>query len=247
MNASRLIVRSLAQDFAAGHETHRHDHAWGQIVFAEAGLIRLTAARDEYIIPPVMAGYVPPRLDHSLRMLTPARVRTLYLHADIAPDQDKALIAAAGPFLRELIRAIVALAPLREDDPEQRAYALVLVRELRAARPLPLGLRVPADPRAARAAQIAATSEDDLPAIARKAGASARTLQRLFLEETGLRFAHWRQQRRLLDAARALAEGASVGEAAAAARYQSESAFVAAFRRQFGATPRRWAETRGAG
>mgnify|MGYP000953594310 CR=1 FL=1 len=244
MDTSRIIVRSLAQDYGAGYDTHRHDHPWGQIVFAEAGLIQLTAGRDEYVIPPVMAAHVPTGMEHALKMVTATRVRTLYLRRDLGPDPNAIRVLAVKPFLRELIRAITAIGMLREDEPEELAYARVLVRELRIAEELPLGLRMPADPRAARAAVVASNSDATLEDIARDAGASARTLQRLFLEETGLAFTHWRQQRRLLDAALVLADGGSVGAAAEAARYDSQSAFVAAFRRQFGATPGRWAEAR---
>src|SRR5690606_9030307 len=45
-------------------------------------------------------------------------------------------------------------------------------------------------------------------------GISARTLYRRFLKETGITFARWQQQARLLEAIRRLSEGASVTETA---------------------------------
>jgi AraC-like DNA-binding protein len=47
----------------------------------------------------------------------------------------------------------------------------------------------------------------------------------------------WRQKARLVHSAAALAEGARVSEAALDCGYQSPSAYIAAFRRQFGVTP----------
>jgi AraC-like DNA-binding protein len=71
-----------------------------------------------------------------------------------------------------------------------------------------------------------------------------RTLQRIFLEEKGLRFVEWRQRLRLIHAVTALNAGASVTEAGAAAGYASTSAFIAAFRAQMGETPARHARLR---
>lgn len=68
-------------------------------------------------------------------------------------------------------------------------------------------------------------------------GASARTLSRIWHEETGLTFAEWRALVRLRVAVAALGSGLDVGSVARTVGYQSSSAFVAAFRRQTGRTP----------
>src|SRR4029453_15934940 len=100
----------------------------------------------------------------------------------------------------------------------------------RVARPLARGRNVAAvDPDAAGPA--------DLNELAAAAGASVRTLQRVFLIETGLGFAQWRQRLRLLQAVTKLSTGASVTQAGNEAGYTSTSAFIAAFRKQLGQTP----------
>jgi len=232
------LIRSLAMDYPAGHEIEPHAHGWAQIVFAEAGLMRLLAGRDEFVIPPAMAVRVPAGLTHEIRMASAARMRTLYL-APALDDGGETRVLAVTPFFRELIRRVVALGPLRADEAEHAAFAAIVAREAREAAALPLTLRRPVDARAARAADCA-DARVSLAAIACDAGASVRTLQRLFLDETGMSFAQWRTQRRLLTATAALASGASVTRAAESAGYESVSAFVAAFRRQFGTTPGRW-------
>jgi len=50
----------------------------------------------------------------------------------------------------------------------------------------------------------------------------------------------WRRQRALLQAVEALAGGAPIKQVAAASGYATASAFVAAFRKQFGVTPGRY-------
>jgi AraC-like DNA-binding protein len=71
-------------------------------------------------------------------------------------------------------------------------------------------------------------------------GLGARTLERRFHAETGMTLGRWRQQRMLLRGPERIAGGASVAAAATAAGYAAPSAFIAAFREAFGATPSRY-------
>jgi len=108
---------------------------------------------------------------------------------------------------------------------------------------VPLDLPQPAEPRLRRVTQALLANPGDrrsLAAWARWAGASPRTLARLFLRETGLSFGAWRQRARLLQAVARLATGQAVTTVALDVGYDSPSAFIAAFRRQFGTTPRRY-------
>jgi len=79
-----------------------------------------------------------------------------------------------------------------------------------------------------------------LSSAARSAGASIRTLERLFREETGMSLGAWLRRLRLQLALEQLAAGASVTEAARAGGYNGPSAFVAMFRRELGTTPGRY-------
>ena len=120
--------------------------------------------------------------------------------------------------------------------------AAAAVDQIAEARTLPLQLPLPRDPRALRLAERLTVDPADpagLAELARAAGASARTIQRLFLGETGLPFAQWRQRLRLLHGAAALGEGKSVTDAGLEAGYSGTSAFIAAFRKHFGVTPSR--------
>jgi AraC-like DNA-binding protein len=99
-------------------------------------------------------------------------------------------------------------------------------------------------PRDARALKIARALLDD-PAIdldldgwADRAGASRRTLARLFRAETGMSFAEWRARLRAIDGLARLAAGNSVAATASAVGYASPSAFSAMVRRTLGGAPR---------
>jgi AraC-like DNA-binding protein len=70
------------------------------------------------------------------------------------------------------------------------------------------------------------------------AGASARTLERLFQRETGMSLRCWREQFRAQASIVRLMEGHSVMTLAGEFGYETPSAFTAMFRRVMGITPR---------
>ena len=111
------------------------------------------------------------------------------------------------------------------------------------ARRLDLVLPLPSDRRALALAERLQEQPADpasLSDLARRAGASLRTLQRLFPAETGLTLEAWRQKARLIWSITRLSGGASVTAAAFDCGYDSPSAFITAFKRQFGVTPGRF-------
>ena len=71
-------------------------------------------------------------------------------------------------------------------------------------------------------------------------GVGRRTLERVFLAETGLPAGRWRQYRLLLRGLEEVADGATVQAASVIAGYRTPSAYVAAFRAAFGTTPARF-------
>lgn len=72
---------------------------------------------------------------------------------------------------------------------------------------------------------------------ARHLAVDVKTIQRLFVQQTGMTFGQWRQQARLLRALELLATDEKVIDVALALGYDSPSAFASMFRKQFGQTP----------
>jgi AraC-like DNA-binding protein len=238
-----LILRTLACTFASGHHIPPHRHGWAQLIYAASGVMRVRTQDMLWIVPPARAIWAPAGIEHEIWAKGDFAMRTLYLEPGFAAALPAACFALdVAPLLRELILHAVSIGMLRDDNAGQARLAGVIADQIDAASALPMSLPLPRDPRAARLAER--LREDpacdlDLDALARAAGASARTMQRLFLAETGLRFAEWRQRLRLLHGASLLGAGASVTEAGLDAGYAGTSAFIAAFRRQFGQTPAR--------
>ncbi len=238
-------VRSLAVTFQPGAALSRHDHPWGQMVFARRGVMRVVTERTAWLVPATRAIWLPPGLPHEISMHGEVAMRTLYIaptRAGGLPDSPVAL--EVGPLLRELVLHILRIGMLTPARPDHDRLAGLLVDLLRAAPPQDLFLPLPQDARArALAAKLQASPEDrrDLAVFAVEVGGSLRTFQRIFPRETGLTLEAWRQKVRLIHAVAALSAGASVTTTALDCGYQNIGAFISAFKRQFGVTPGRFA------
>jgi transcriptional regulator GlxA family with amidase domain len=77
----------------------------------------------------------------------------------------------------------------------------------------------------------------DLDELAKLAGMGRRTFTRTFRDETGMAFAMWRQQIRLMAAISMLGEGQSITNIAYEVGYESPSSFTAMFHRVLGVAP----------
>jgi AraC-like DNA-binding protein len=240
--APRPLV-GYAFDYAAGHDTGWHQHPRAQLLHAIAGVMRVATQAALFIVPPGTGLWMPARTPHVTRMPAGLCMRALFLREDAArAGPDAVTVVAVSPLLRELILAACD-EPVMWDEhgPVRHVVALALHEIVRAAT-RPISVPACRDPRLQRVTNALLTNPADprgLESFAAVAGASARTLARLFRRETGMSFQAWRQQLRLTEAQALLAQGATPARAAAAVGYSSGPAFGAAFRAAFGTTPGR--------
>ena len=235
------FIRTLAARYEHGHEVGDHEHGWGQLVYASCGAIHVMAAGQAWLIPSARAVWLPPGTPHRLRMRGTTRLRTLY----IPPEHCAGLAATplglmVTPLMRALIEELVRIGHLDTADRAHRAFGEAMLIVLARAERLPLALRLPTDRRALRVAETllaCPASSESLEAICGTCGASLRTIQRRFLDETGMSVSQWRQLARLMAAAAFLLDGKSVTDAALEAGYCGVSAFIHAFRGKLGQTP----------
>ncbi len=239
-----FLVRSLAAGYTSGAVLERHSHDWIQLVYASEGVMSVQTDEGTWIVPPNRSVWIPARVGHSITMSGKVSMRTIYFLPRLAKTLSKrCCVIEISPLLRELILHAVAMGPLRREVVEHRRLVDFMLDQLRVLPTLPLELPMPRDPRALR---LAARIRDDpgeratLAAMAKAAGASHRTLERVFLADTRMTLGRWRQQARLLHAVRMLAAGESVTSTALEVGYDSTSAFIEAFSSVFGATPGRY-------
>jgi AraC-like DNA-binding protein len=237
-------IRTSAVVFPSAYTLHWQAMDWAQLIYALHGVMTVHASGGLWVIPPYQAMWVP--AGHALRVEMGGRVsmRTLYFHTSLRSGLPATCrVVRVSPLLRELLLHAVRLRTLDTRERSERHLIDVLLDQLAILPVAPLDLPMPRDPRAARAAARARATPHArlrLAELAKEAGASPRTLERLFRAETGLAVGAWHQRARMLRALELLAAGEQVTRTSLSLGYESPSAFVAAFRRSFGTTPGRY-------
>jgi len=194
-----------------------------------------------WVLPPTRALWLPAGVAHRTGATREALLYSVYLNAEHCRlDWTEPTPVGVSGLLAHLIAYLH-----REDLPEDhRLRAEALLPDLLHPLPTtPIDVPEPVDERVRAVADALVAAPGDprsLDAHARAVGASRRTLTRLFVQDTGMSFDRWRTNVRLRAALTMLAEGQSVSRVAHSVGYATASAFVAAFRRTVGTTPRRY-------
>ena len=215
-----------------------HTHPDHQLAWAASGVLTVRTKEAAWVLPPTRALWIPAGLRHETLSDGAATMRSAYLRPGLCPiTWTEPTPVTASSLLAELIGYLEA----NDLDPDRRARAeAVLVDLLQPVAMTTIDLRKPADDPARRVAdQLVADPADGrtLAEWGREVGASERTLARGFLAGTGISFGRWRTRLRLQAALPELAAGEPVANVARHVGYESDSAFVQAFRRETGITP----------
>jgi AraC-like DNA-binding protein len=239
-----IVIRTLAATYSPGLVIPPHTHDWHQLLYAAEGVMTIVTASGSWVVPPHRAVWIPGFVEHSVRMSGSVSMRTLYFALELSKGlPTECCIANVPPLLRELILEAVSRRTLQRSTAQEARLIGVIVDQIEALPAAPLQLPMPHDARASKVAELLQANPADpasLEQIAKHAGASPRTIERLFRAETKMGFAKWRQRLRLLHALRLLAAGESVTNVALEAGYDSTSAFISMFRRELGTTPSRY-------
>jgi AraC-like DNA-binding protein len=239
-----LLLRSYAVTQPAGSVIAWGSLDWGQLAYASRGVMNVHTEQGTWVVPPHRAVWIPAGVDHRVEMSGRVSVRTLYFARRLLRGLPRTCLAVnVPPLLRELVLHAVRIGILHRDVPSEVRLVRVLLDQIQTLAVVPLQLPMPSDPRARRAAELLRQEPGEgrsLAQAARSAGASRRTLERLFLRETHMTLGRWRQRLRLVESLRLLAAGHAVTRVALDVGYNSPSAFVSAFRRQLGTTPARY-------
>ena len=245
-------VLASGRTLGAGVAIPPHSHPRSQLLWAAEGVLRVTSTGSVWIVPPSHAVWIPGGIIHDVVTETEVAIRSLYVDPSrplrVAPGRAaQCSVLLLTPLLRELIlRLNRAGRPAGHDAARDRLGAVAL-DEIEALEEAPLSLPGGRDPRLQRLMRHLRAEPGDprpLAALAAIAGASPRTLERLFRRETGLTFRQWRSRLRLLLAIERLDRGQSSTAIAWSLGYSSPSAFVAAFRQSFGTAPQSFLQAR---
>ncbi|MBX9459334.1 MAG: helix-turn-helix transcriptional regulator [Rhizobium sp.] len=257
-NASRARVRTLDElheldDPVVAHEAHfavgmrgkMHSHARAQLICATTTPMEVVAGERQWTVQPGRAAWLPGGVGHSISGPgVPCVFRSLYIRPDVATRLGgQAGVLGLSPLLTELFLRMIEIYEGGDAGMYPHLTALVLDEISRAeprtevgAPPVPM----PRDRRLKLICEALVNRPADrrtLEEWGKAAGASARTLERLFRAETEMSFNTWRQACRMAAAIPKLQQGQPVQRVAWEVGYDSSSSFSAIFRRVVGMNP----------
>ncbi|MFT4119424.1 AraC family transcriptional regulator [Bradyrhizobium sp.] len=240
-HATDRALIAMEIDYPDGASTGVHAHPTAQLLHAIEGVMVVRSAAGTWVVPPNRAVWLVPDLNHETVMSGRVRIRTVFVDPRAATHlPEKNCVIAVSPLLRELIVAATRIPVDYDDTGRDGRLMRLLLDELRVSDVLPLHLPFPDDARLRTICEAivdnpsaSSTAED----WAERVGVTAKTIHRLFAKQTGMSFAQWRQQARLLHALRRIASGEKIIDVAFDCGYASQSAFTAMFRRHFGIPP----------
>jgi AraC-like DNA-binding protein len=234
------FVRAYAVTHPSGTVIPPQTAGWDLLVYAASGVVTVVTAVGRWVTPPTRAVWIPSGAALRLEISGRARLRNLYFPTKDGSDLSGPAVVQVSPLLRELIIRTAAMAPLYRTVAVHEHLAALVLAELATVAVAPLDLPMPTDERALRFAKRLLDDPGTvrpIDVLAADAGASRRTLERLFRAETGMAVLAWRNRLRVLTALRDLGDGNTVAAISRSLGYSSSSAFVTMFRRETGTTP----------
>lgn len=236
-------VTPLKHDFAGTCEIAAHLHPEHQLIYASRGIMTVWTEEGSWVVPPLRAVWIPARTPHRVSIHGAVSMRTLYVKNNLVRSAPRCCVINVSPLLRELILHICTFAGLTRRAKAQGHLIDLLLDQLDVMETEPLQLLYPSDDRGARVARSLSDNPGDarpLHVVCASAGASKRTIERIFREETHMTLGRWRQQLRLLRSLHLLAAGEKISRVAADLGYSTTSAFISMFRKALGTTPRQY-------
>ncbi len=239
--AGRPRYKRDVESQEAGRSLGWHTHDFGQFFSAIHGSLYVGMPDRVLLLSPAMAVWIPPDVDHWLRYTSSNEI--IYIDVNRLESERlgaKPRVVKMTPLLQSLMSAVPDSEASSFTPPHEAALFDLLFHEIRTAKDVPLSIAMPQDKRIRELAQAALEHPASITSIhewLNGASASRKTIQRLFIAETGMSPSRWLRQIRVLHAVAELAGGKKVSSVALDLGYESPSAFTYMFRNLMGSSP----------
>ncbi|MCV0370204.1 helix-turn-helix transcriptional regulator [Filomicrobium sp.] len=234
-------ITMRAQTIPPRHHFPEHAHDWHQLVYAVDGALTVAAGRETLVTSPDQAVWLPTGVPHEVGSLLGAEFRSLWISNEAGSSlPSNPTVLAVSPLLKALIVEAAEIDGKCLSDGYPERITMLILDQLGKARKLQAALPWPKDGRLlALCEELYRDPSNEWTAEdwARELGMSSRTLTRRFQTELGSTLRSWKRKLRLFRAIELLGGGMSVTATAMDLGYASASAFVFAFRSEFGCSP----------
>src|SRR6202451_2261059 len=97
-------IASVSHDFKDGNVIPEHFHPEDQLIFASKGVMTVRTKQGVWVVPPLRAVWIPAKTPHSVAILRPVSMRTLYFAPRrVRTKAEKCFVMNVSSLLRELI------------------------------------------------------------------------------------------------------------------------------------------------
>ncbi len=222
------------------HVTKWHSHQECQLFILKSGLISFEFKEQKIIIPAGQAGWIPAGIVHKAKIIGSADAVFLYFDARVCKTLPQhVFVFSTTSLIQEIITRFVKVNNRKWLSADNNLMR-VLLNEIKSAKAMPLSLTMPND----RNLALVAKEFMSKPAVNESieywsvlAHMSKRTFTRHFRLQTGMSFAKWCQQARVMRSLEYLSQGKQVSWIALSLGYNSVSAFIKVFKQWLGKTP----------
>ncbi|MEH6525400.1 MAG: helix-turn-helix transcriptional regulator [Sneathiella sp.] len=236
----RYLGETVKPTSGESYDWHAHD--FGQLISAASGSMYVGTPGRVLLLSPAMTLWIPPHVEHWMRYGANNEMR----YVDVNQDEAKKIgemcrIMEMTPLMSALMASTMPYKESGRANDHNNALHDLLRHELVAARDVPLSIAMPQDTRIRRVAEAALVNPGIITSVdtwLTNAPASRKTIERLFVAETGMPPSRWLRYARVLHAISKLAAGEKVSSVAFDMGYGSSSAFSYMFRRTLGCSPR---------
>lgn len=221
-----------------------HAHPRAHIIVPTQGACWVVAAGHRWLVPVGQAVWIESNVYHEVSCRAPVSAKMLFIDASctVRLPHSCQVVTLNQLFLALTDRALEYGNRYSPQDPMARLTGVIL-DELANLRASPLVLPIAKDPRLEKAMQHLLRHQSatlNLEELAEVAGASLRTLARLFSRETGMTYSQWKTRMVLLEGIERLTRGESITDVALDLGYTTTSSFVYMFRQNIGLAPGKW-------
>ena len=226
-----------------------HRHIRGQLLYLALGSIVVLVENRFYVVYSGNYIWIPPGMEHKTFSRARSEVHSLYIDKEVGKSFSPIpFISKASPLFVQLLDRLTYLTHFTDgEDAMINSLESLLLMEIDGGNIIDVGLPLPKDKRLLSLCKrlfddplYNMTIEDLLKNIP----ISYRHAIRLFKQQTGIDFGKWRVLLRLHVAVSLLMSGYSVTRVSNEIGYSNPSGFSAAFKNEFGMSPREFVNNR---
>lgn len=237
-------VVPLSKDYPAMTQIVSHQHEWSQLAYSCSGVMHIETDAGMFVLPPEQALWLPPNVKHQHFCKREVSYRSLHIDAKISKKLGTVVKPlTVDPLLKAMIIELSSWPKDYVETAETDRFIHVLLDRLALAPSNELFMPTIDDRRLLPIIETLNLTPGDKLTIEQwsiKVGASSRTLNRLFNQYYGMGFSRWKQKLRTLKSLELLSANMPITDIAFELGYESSSAFITAFKKQLGCSPKKY-------